>query len=108
MLVVKNLLVAAGVVFLLAAVIDLSLRAAGAGFVLTAGAYAVHRRFAFFWWAVCVFLAGGFLQALTEALFFGPRTGLAIISSVLGMLVAALAFSWWWRQRCHFSPRSDE
>ena len=101
---VQYLLAAAGVVLVVIAAVDLSLRALIVGFVLLAAAYAVHRRTPAFWWIACLFLAVCFIQAFRD-IFRGPQTSLAIMCSVLAMLFTALIASWWSRQKQFFSSR---
>ena len=97
----RHLLAATGATLLVIAVVDLSLRAAVAGAVLLAAAYAVHRRVPAFWWVACLFLVVCFVQAVRDV-FRGPQTPLAIMCSILAILFTALIASWWSRQKQYF------
>ena len=101
------LLASGGLVLLVIAAIELSLRTALVGLVLLVAACAVRWRVPAFWWIACLFLVTCFAEGVRD-IFRGPQTPLAIISSLLAVLLTALAASWWWRQRHHFHKRRPD
>ena len=101
---VKYILSSFAMALLVIAGVDHSLRAMIAALALTAAAYAIHRKFITFWWFGCALLIWSFAQSVYDA-FRGPGTHMAIMSSVIGMLLAALLFSVWIRQRHYFVTR---
>jgi hypothetical protein len=101
----RDILLTLAVGALVIAGVDRSLRAMTAALLLATAAYAIHRRFVAFWWLGCALLAWAFVESLRDA-FRGPGTPLAIMSTLLGMLLAALLLSVWIRQRHYFVTRS--
>ena len=97
----KHALGVGGAALLAIALLDGSVRAAIAGVLLAAAAFALQMRLILFWWAGIALLALFFLQALWDC-FRGP-TPLAIMSSMLSVLTVMLLGLWWSRQRQYFS-----
>ena len=94
-----------GAALLVIAVLDGSMRAAVAGVLFLAGAFAVERRLVLFWCAGIALLAASFLQALWGC-FRGPGP-MGTMSSLLTLFTLMLVASWWGRQRQYFSARAQ-
>jgi uncharacterized membrane protein len=98
---VRDIFAVVGAVLLVVSVTDRSFRALVAACIFAVAAYAIHRRFLAAWLAGCAVL-GWSLVASARDIFRGPGTALAVKSSLLGVFVAGLLLSIWWRQRPYF------